>query len=75
MRRTYTVQDFVRRVDMKGKVLVSLELPALDPLDRFRSFKVTPRSQVTRITSCKVTPLQVTRITSYKGNSHHIVQR
>ena len=59
---------------MKGKVLVSLELPALDTLDRFRSFKVTPRSQVTRITSCKIRPLQVTRITSYKGNSHHLAQ-
>ncbi|KAK7112653.1 uncharacterized protein [Littorina saxatilis] len=44
-RQTYTVQDFVRRVNMKGKVLVSLELPALDTLDTFRSYKVTPRSQ------------------------------
>ena len=49
-RKTYTVQDFVRKVDMKGKVLVSLELPALAVLDQFRSFKITPRSQVTRIT-------------------------
>ena len=49
-RKTYTVQDFVRKVDMNGKVLVSLELPALAVLDQFRSFKITPRSQVTLIT-------------------------
>ena len=30
---------------MKGKVVVALELPALDPQQQFRSFKITPRSQ------------------------------
>nr|KAG5714257.1 hypothetical protein BaRGS_018474 [Batillaria attramentaria] len=43
--KTYTVLDFVRKVDMKGKVLTALELPALDTLDHFRSYKIAPRSQ------------------------------
>ena len=38
--------DLVTTVNMQGKVLTAVHLPALDPLDRFRSFKVTPRSQV-----------------------------
>ncbi|XP_076459984.1 uncharacterized protein LOC143293041 [Babylonia areolata] len=41
----YTLEEFVRKVDMKSKVLVTLELPALDVQDRFRSYKITPRSQ------------------------------
>ena len=45
-RRAYSVLDFVSKVDMRGKVLVALELPGLDKMDRFRSFKITPRSQV-----------------------------
>ncbi|KAK7506537.1 hypothetical protein BaRGS_00002012, partial [Batillaria attramentaria] len=43
--KAYTVQDFVRKVNMKGKVLAALEVPALDALDHFRSYKITPRSQ------------------------------
>lgn len=44
--KAYTVQDFVMKVNMKGKVLTALEIPAFEPLDHFRSFKITPRSQV-----------------------------
>ncbi|PVD23365.1 hypothetical protein C0Q70_16633 [Pomacea canaliculata] len=43
--KAYTVQDFVMKVNMKGKVLTALEIPAFEPLDHFRSFKITPRSQ------------------------------
>jgi hypothetical protein len=38
--------ELVSAVKVKGKVLTSVTLPALDPLDHFRSFKVTPRAQV-----------------------------
>lgn len=44
-RQIYNLHDFVRRVTMKGKVILSVELPALDEQDHFRSFKITPRSQ------------------------------
>lgn len=43
--KSYMVQDFVKKVNMQDKVLASLEVPALDTLDHFRSFKITPRSQ------------------------------
>ena len=38
--------DLVTTVSMQGKVITAVHLPALDPLDHYRSFKVTPRSQV-----------------------------
>ncbi|XP_076461928.1 uncharacterized protein LOC143294357 [Babylonia areolata] len=37
--------DLLKEVDMTGKVLTSLYLPELQPLECFRSFKVAPRSQ------------------------------
>ncbi|KAK7111653.1 xanthine dehydrogenase-like [Littorina saxatilis] len=37
--------DLVTSVHMHGKVIKSVFLPALDRLDHYRSFKVTPRSQ------------------------------
>ncbi|KAL8561663.1 hypothetical protein ACOMHN_001395 [Nucella lapillus] len=43
--KCYPMVEFVRSVNMKGKVLVAVELPALDPQDHFKSFKITPRSQ------------------------------
>lgn len=44
--KAYTLRDFVKKVNMTGqKVLTSVEIPALDTLDHFRSYKITPRSQ------------------------------
>ena len=40
------LRDLVTSVDMKGKIIKAVLLPALHALDHFRSFRVTPRSQV-----------------------------
>ncbi|CAL1531002.1 unnamed protein product [Lymnaea stagnalis] len=41
----YTLMEFLRKVDMKGKVIASIEMPKWDAKDNFRSFKITPRWQ------------------------------
>nr|KAI8764756.1 xanthine dehydrogenase-like [Biomphalaria glabrata] len=42
---TYTMLDFLRKVNMTGKVIVAVQLPKLAENEVFRSFKITPRWQ------------------------------
>ncbi|KAH9519689.1 aryl-alcohol oxidase 1 [Bulinus truncatus] len=41
----YILLEFLRKVDMKGKVIASIEIPKWEPSDHYRSFKITPRWQ------------------------------
>ncbi|XP_055877784.1 uncharacterized protein LOC106061888 isoform X2 [Biomphalaria glabrata] len=41
----YSLMEFLRKVDMKRKVIVSIDIPKWEPNDHYRSFKITPRWQ------------------------------
>ncbi|KAK3793085.1 hypothetical protein RRG08_038590 [Elysia crispata] len=41
----HTLMDFLRKVDMKLKVITAIEVPSWTSKDHYRSFKITPRWQ------------------------------
>ncbi|XP_059174496.1 uncharacterized protein LOC131954765 [Physella acuta] len=41
----HTLLDFLRKVDMKGKIISSIQITSWDIKDHYRSFKITPRWQ------------------------------
>ncbi|XP_005094236.3 indole-3-acetaldehyde oxidase, partial [Aplysia californica] len=41
----HSMMEFLKEINMDGKVLVAVEIPALGEKDHYRSFKITPRWQ------------------------------
>uniref|UniRef100_A0A0B7AUW5 FAD-binding PCMH-type domain-containing protein n=1 Tax=Arion vulgaris TaxID=1028688 RepID=A0A0B7AUW5_9EUPU len=43
--KKHSLLQFLRDVDMKGKIIVTIEIPKWEKNDHYRSFKITPRWQ------------------------------